>query len=182
MGVVGEAASGRDALDLVQRQPCDVVVLDITMPGMSGLEVLRQIRTLYPRLPVLILSVHPAEQFGVHAIKAGASGYLLKESAPDELTKAIRRVVEGRSYVSSRLAEVLAESVQRGSGAPHENLTQREFEILRLIGAGRTVSEIAESLEISVKTVSTYRARILEKMDLRTTAELTRYAIVNKIA
>jgi DNA-binding NarL/FixJ family response regulator len=152
------------------------------MPGMSGLEVLRKIRTSYPRLPVLILSVHPAEQFGVLAIKAGASGYLLKESAPDELTTAIRRVVAGRTYVSPRLAEVLAQSVQRGSGAPHEKLTQREFEILRMIGAGKTVSEIAEALEISVKTVSTYRTRILEKMDLRTTAELTRYAIVNELS
>jgi two-component system invasion response regulator UvrY len=179
MAEPGMAADAHETLDLVRTESWDVVVLDISMPGASGPDVLRQILTLRPSLPVLILSAHAEDQFAVRMLQAGAAGYLNKQSAVDELVEAIRHVVLGRRYVSRTLAEKLAESLdpKRAGRAPHELLSDREFQVLRLIGAGRTASEIAAQLHISVKTVSTYRSRLLEKMGMRTNAELTHYAV-----
>jgi DNA-binding NarL/FixJ family response regulator len=174
----GEAASSQEALDLVERQKWDVVILDLGLPGRSGLEVLKQLHAEYRDLPVIVFSMYPEEQFALRALKAGASGYLTKESAPDQMVAAVLKVVAGGRYVSPALAEKLAAELGRDSlRAPHEMLSDREFEILRMIGEGKTVSGIAHELSLSVKTVSTYRARILEKMQLNTTAELIRYVV-----
>ncbi len=182
MQVVGEAATGAEALEKARTEECDVFVLDISMPGPSGLDILKEIRALRPNLPVLILSMYPEEQFAVRLLKAGASGYLNKESAPDELVKAVRKVVEGGKYVSPVLAEQLALEIGADSDKPlHENLSDREFQVMRMIAVGKTVTEIAEALSLSVKTVSTYRTRILEKMSLKTNAEVIRYAIQNQL-
>lgn len=156
----------------------DVVILDITMPGRSGLEVLREIKKSKPRLPVLVLSMHPENQFAVRVLKRGASGYMTKESAPNELVGAIKKVLAGGRYVSTSLAEKLATYVSTDSQKPpQELLSDREFQVLRLIASGKIVSEIAKDLSLSVKTISTYRTRILEKMGLRNNAELMHYAI-----
>jgi DNA-binding NarL/FixJ family response regulator len=164
--------------DLVWKQPWDVVVLDITMPGRSGLEVLREIKKSKPRLPVLVLSMHPENQFAVRVLKRGASGYMTKESAPDELVGAIKKVLAGGRYVSTSLAEKLATYVSTyAPQAPQEMLSDREFQVLRLIASGKLVSEIAKELSLSVKTISTYRTRILEKMGMRNNAELMHYAM-----
>ncbi len=181
MTVAADTGDGREVLRLVDEQPLDVLVLDMNMPGMSGLEVLSELRRLHPRLPVLILSVHPEGELAMRVIKAGAAGYLNKDIAPEELTEAIRRVVGGKKYVSAALGELLATSLEMGSEPPHASLSDREYQVLRLIASGKTVSEIAGEIAISVKTVSTYRARILEKMSMRTNAELTHYAIRNRI-
>ncbi|MBI3799493.1 MAG: response regulator transcription factor [Deltaproteobacteria bacterium] len=176
--VVGEAQTAQQALELVRQQAWDVVVLDITMPGRSGLEVLKELQRERPKLPVLVLSMHPEEQFAVRALKAGAAGYLTKESAPGELVTAIRKVLGGGRYVSATLAETLAfELAVAPDQSPHETLSNREYEVFRLLAAGKTVSEIAAQLFLSVKTISTYRARILEKMNLKHNAELIRYAV-----
>jgi two-component system invasion response regulator UvrY len=182
LSLVGEAASGGEALDLVRGLECDALVLDINMPGPGGLDILRELRALRPKLPILILSMHPEEQFAVRLLRSGADGYLNKESAPDELVNAIRKVATGGKYVSAALAEKLALDLQTGGGPPHEALSDREFQVLRLIGQGKTASEIAALLSLSVKTVSTYRARILQKMDLSTNAELMRYALEHGLA
>jgi DNA-binding NarL/FixJ family response regulator len=175
---VGEAASVQDALDLGRKQQWDAVVLDITMPGRSGLELLKQLREERPNLPVLVLSVHPAEQYALRVLRAGASGYLTKESAPDELLTAVRRIVRGGRYISPSVGETLAADLGRPADElPHQSLSDREFEILRLVASGKRPSEIADELHLSVKTVSTYRARVLQKLNLRTTAQLMRYAI-----
>jgi two-component system, NarL family, invasion response regulator UvrY len=156
------------------------VVLDVNLPDRSGLDILREIRERNPRLPVLILSMHPEDQFAVRVVKAGASGYLTKDSAAEELVKVLRRILSGGKYISPTLAEQLAEALTGETEKPaHEKLTDREYLVLCRIGSGKTVSEIAEELQLSVKTVSTYRTRILEKMDLRTNAELTSYAVRN---
>ena len=172
--VIGEARNATEALARVWKDKWDVVVLDITMPGRSGLEVLKEIKRSKPRLPVLILSMHPEDQFAVRLLKAGASGYLTKESAGEELVGAIKKVVGGGRYVSPALAERLASyltmDVQK---APHERLSDREFLILRMIASGKQVGQIARELSLSVSTVSTYRARILKKMDMSNNAELT---------
>jgi DNA-binding NarL/FixJ family response regulator len=176
--VFGEARNATEALARVWKEKWDVVVLDITMPGRSGLEVLKEIKRSRPRLPVLILSMHPEDQFAVRLLKAGAAGYLTKESAGEELVGAIKKVVGGGRYISPSLAERMASyltiDVQK---APHERLSDREFLILRMIGSGKQVSQIAKELSLSVSTVSTYRARILEKMDMKNNAELTHYAL-----
>jgi two-component system, NarL family, invasion response regulator UvrY len=154
------------------------VILDITMPGRSGLEVLKQLKTDNPNLPVLILSMHPEEQYGMRVLKAGADGYLTKEAVPEELLLAIRKLTEGNKYISSTLAERLARNLSRnGTPQAHQSLSDREYEVLRAIGRGKTVSEIASELNLSVSTVSTYRNRILEKLNLRTNADLTYYAV-----
>jgi two-component system invasion response regulator UvrY len=181
MLVAADTGDGREILPLAEAHPLDVVVLDLNMPGLSGLEALSQLRQRHPRLPVLVLSVHPEGDFAFRALKAGAAGYLNKEAAPEELTGAIRRVAGGKRYVSPKLAEMLADSLATGEGPPHASLSDREFQVLRMIASGKTVSEIAGEIALSVKTVSTYRARILEKMDMRTNAELTHYAIANRL-
>jgi DNA-binding NarL/FixJ family response regulator len=179
MAEPGEATTAAETLDLVRASTWDLVILDINLPDASGIDVLRRIRHLRPDLPVLVLSAHAEEQFAVRSLRAGASGYLNKQSAADELIIAIRRVLAGRRYVSAALAERLAAALDATATErePHDALSDREFEVLRLIGVGRAVSEIAESLHLSVKTVSTYRARILEKLSLKSTAELAAYAI-----
>ena len=175
--VFGEAANSQEALDRVWKEQWDIVVLDLTMPGRSGLEVLKEIKRARPKLPVLILSMHPEDQFAVRLLKAGASGYLTKESAPEELVGAVNKAVAGGRYVSSALAEKLALLIVRDvDSAPHENLSDREFLILRQIASGKTVGSIARDLSLSVKTVSTYRARLLEKMAMSNNSELVQYA------
>ncbi len=175
--VFGEAANSQEALECVWKEPWDVVILDLTMPGRSGLEVLREIKRARPKLPVLILSMHPEDQFAVRLLKAGASGYMTKESAPSELVGAVNKAVAGGRYVSVALAEKLASLIVNDvQAAPHESLSDREFLILRLIASGKTVSWIAHDLSLSVKTVSTYRSRLLEKMSLTNNSELVHYA------
>lgn len=180
--VFGEAGNATEALALVWKEKWDVVVLDITMPGRSGLEVLKEIKRSRPRLPVLILSMHPEDQFAVRLLKAGASGYLTKESAGDELAGAIQKVVAGGRYISPSLADrmvsYLTIDVRK---APHERLSDREFLILRMIASGKPVSQIAKELSLSVSTISTYRARILEKMAMKNNAELTHYALQKEL-
>jgi len=180
--VGGEAANAEELLRLVRRQGWDAVVLDITMPGKSGLEVLKELKQKWPRLPVVVFTMHDEDHFGLRAIRAGATGYLTKDRAPTELIKAIRKVVAGGRYVSPSLAEQLAG--QTGTDpeqALHQILSDREFQVLRLLASGKTVTEVAQELSLSVKTVSTYRARILQKLGYRTTAELIQYAIRNQI-
>jgi len=180
--VFGEAENAQQVLSEVQSQDWDLVILDVTMPGRSGLDVLRDLQALRPKLPVLVLSMHPEDQLGKRVLKAGASGYMNKESAPEELIKAVRKVLARGKYVSPALAERLAVDLHEVSGEPlHETLSDREFEVLRLIGSGRTTSEIAEMLHLSTPTVSTYRTRILEKMKMTTTAELIKYAVRNRL-
>lgn len=176
--VAGEATNGRETLELVRQREWDVLVLDITMPGRSGLDILKDIRQFRPELPILVLSMHAEEQFATRMLKAGADGYLNKESAPEELVKAIYKVHGGGKYVSPAQADRMISAIAgEQSERPHEALSDREFEILCLIASGKTVSQIAKELSLSVKTISTYRARILEKMHLTTNAELTHYAI-----
>lgn len=178
--VAGEASNAREALEKLQAESWDVLVLDITMPGRSGLDILKDIKQIRSGLPVLVLSMHAEEQFATRVIKAGASGYLNKESAPDELVKAIRKVFSGGKYVSAAQAERMVDELTGDiTRQPHELLSDREYEILCLIASGKTPTQIAKGLSLSVKTVSTYRARILEKMRLSTNAELTHYAIKN---
>ena len=183
-GVVsfGEADSPAAALKLAEEQEWDIVMLDITLGHRSGLEALKDLRKVRPRLPVLILSMHSEEQYARRAFRAGASGYLTKDCTREELLGAVQKVISGSKYVSPALAEKLVEDLERGSdGPPHESLSDREFEVLRMIASGKTVSEIAELIALSDKTISTYRARILEKMGMKTNAELTHYAIQNKL-
>jgi two-component system invasion response regulator UvrY len=180
--VCGEAENAQEVLDQVQSNAWDLVILDINLPGRSGLEVLGDLRRLRPKLPVLVLSMHAEDQYARRLLKAGAYGYLRKESAPEELIAAVRKVVTGGRYVSPTLAEKLVLDLDADAEAPtHERLSDREFEILRLIGSGKQVSQIAEELHLSVTTISTYRARILEKLNLSTTAELVRYAVRNNL-
>ena len=182
MTVAGEAENARHVLDLVRTDEWDVIVLDINMPGRSGLEVLKELRREHPKLPVLVLSVHPEDQYGVRVLKAGAAGYLTKDSAPDELVQAIRKVHRGGKYVSASLAEVLAFELETETDRPrHESLSDREYQVMTMIASGKTVGEIGEDLSLSVKTISTYRARVLGKMKMRTNAELTHYAIQNQV-
>src|SRR5919198_24379 len=175
---IGEAASAPEALDLAQKKPWDIVVLDITMPGRSGLELLKDLKREGPNIPVLVLSVHPADQYAVRVLRAGASGYLTKESAPEELLTAIRHILRGGRYISPSVAETLAADLSRPADElPHHGLSDRELEVMRLLASGKRVSEIADELCLSVKTVSTYRTRILRKLGVRTTAAIMRYAL-----
>jgi len=178
MTVADEAIDGHEVLNKALKNDYDVVVLDITMPGINGLDVLKQIKAQKPKLPILVLSVHPEEQYAVRTLKAGASGYLTKESAPDELIAAIRKVSVGRKYISSSLAEKLAFDLEIDREKPsHETLSDREYQVMCMITSGRTVKDIAEELFLSEKTISTYRTRILEKMKMKSNIELTHYAI-----
>lgn len=177
----GEARNAQEALDLVWKQDWDVVVLDVTMPGRSGLDVLREIKKSKPRLPVLVLSMHAENQFAVRVLKSGASGYITKESAPEVLVAAVEKVLAGGRYVSNALAENLAASLSVPQRSPQEKLSDREFQVLRLIASGKMVTDIARELSLSVKTISTYRARILEKMGMKNNAELMHYAIQNRL-
>jgi len=176
--MIGEAGNAAATLQLFGRTNWDVVVLDISMPGRNGLEVLRDLKRLRSRVPVLVLSIHPEEQFAVRVVKAGAAGYLGKDSAPEELVEAIKTVLTGRKYLTPTVAEHLAFAVEAdGRVARHELLSDREHHVLRSIAIGKTVSQIAAELSLSVKTISTYRTRLRRKMGLKTTAELIRYAL-----
>ncbi|MCK4262659.1 MAG: response regulator transcription factor [Dehalococcoidia bacterium] len=178
MVVADEARSGQEVLEKVRKSGFDVVVLDISMPGGSGLDVLKGLRGAKPGLSVLVLSVHPEEQYAVRVMRAGASGYVTKDSAPDELIAAIRKVSQGRKYVSPSLAERLASDLAvDAEKPPHERLSDREYEVMCLIASGKSVTEIARQLTLSVKTISTYRSRVLKKTNMRSSAELTHYAI-----
>jgi len=180
--VVGEAGDGHEVLKLIRKGGVDVVLLDITMPGLMGLDALKQMSVENPKLPILVLSMHPEEQYAVRVLKAGASGYLTKAAAPDQLIGAIRKVYRGGRYVSPALAEKLALGLRSGAtGLPHETLSDREYQVLCSISSGKTVKEIAAELSLSEKTVSTYRARILEKMNMKSNAELTHYGIKNEL-
>lgn len=176
-----EAENGSEALRRIDESKFNVVLLDLSMPGLSGLEVLSQIKARQPEIPVLVLSGYPETEFAVRILRAGASGYLNKEMAPEELMQAIRVVMSGRKYIGPEVAELLANTLDGDRGELHASLSDREFQVLLLIGAGKTISEIAEQIALSVKTVSTYRARILEKMNLKNNAELMRYVIENKV-
>jgi len=177
----GEARSGAEAVALVTKQPWDIAVLDISLGGRSGLEVLAELKQLRPRMPVLILSMHAEEQYAVRAFKAGASGYINKASSGEELRGAILKIIKGGQYVGPSLAEKMVLQLSQPGKVPHENLSNREFEVLCSIASGKTVNEIATKLSLSNKTISTYRRRILDKMDMRTNAELTHYAIRNRL-
>ncbi|MFQ5420799.1 MAG: response regulator [Anaerolineae bacterium] len=180
--LAGEANTGQETLRLVRNGTCDVLVLDINMPDMSGLEVLGVLKYERPDLAVLVLSIHAEDQYAIRYLKAGAAGYLTKESAPEELVEAIRQVAAGGKYVSRSLAELLALQLHEPADRPqHETLSDREFQVLRLIGTGKTVTEIAGALSLSVKTVSTYRARMLKKLGLKSSAEIIQYAIQNRL-
>ena len=182
MAVFGEASNGPEALRLVREEAWDVVVLDLTLDDRSGLEVLKELKQIRPKIPVLILSMHSEEQYARRAFKAGAAGYTTKDSPRAELVKAVNRVIEGGRYVSPAMAEKLIVDIERGSDKPvHETLSDREFQVMRMMASGQTVKEIAAELALSVKTISTYRARILDKMNLHTNAELIHYAIQNQL-
>lgn len=173
---VGEAQNGREVLEMVYQEPWDAVVLDIGMPGRGGLDTLKELKRLHPKLPVLILSIQPEDQFGVRALQAGADGYMNKECAPNELINAINKTIKGGKYVSEFLAEKLALMI--GSKAPSpESLSPREYQVMLLLVSGKTLSEIAEEMSLSVKTVSTYKTRILDKMNVRNSKDLILYAI-----
>jgi two-component system, NarL family, invasion response regulator UvrY len=178
----GEASTALEALEETRRQDWNIVILDISMPGRSGLDILNDLHQLRARLPILLLSMHPEEQYARRALKSGAAGYLTKESVPEELKEAVRRIVAGGRYVSASLAEKLASDLRTGGDTPiHELLSDREFQVLRMIASGKTVKEIADELSLSVKTVSTYRARILEKTGMKTNADLIRYALQTQL-
>ena len=182
IGEIVEAATPQEALDLVRQREWDAVILDIGLPGRGGLEVLKDIKRERPRLPVLILSMHSEDQYAVRAVRAGAAGYLTKEAATENLITAVRKVVAGGRYVSPELAERLATELTVDADRPlHASLSDREFDVLRSIASGQTVGAIADRLSLSVKTVSTYRARILEKMHLKNNAELMRYVVTNHL-
>ena len=182
MAVTGEAGDGHEALKLIRGGACDVVLLDITMPNKNGLDVLKELRTEVPRLPVMVLSMHSEDQYAVRVLRAGAAGYLTKESAPAKLVQAIRKVVRGGKYVSPSLAEKLVSDLGTDTERPpHEILSDREYQVLCLIASGKTVSEIGAELALSVKTISTYRVRILEKLRMKNNAEITRYAIKERL-
>jgi len=180
--VTDEASNGQEVLDKIWHNDYDMVLLDITMPGMTGLDALKQLKNDKPKLPVLVLSMHPEEQYAVRVIRAGASGYLRKESAPDELITAIQKISGGRKYITSSLAERLADDMEPTAEKPlHDTLSDREFEVFRMIAAGKTIKQIAEALFLNARTISTYRSRILEKMQMKTNAELIHYAIKHQI-
>jgi DNA-binding NarL/FixJ family response regulator len=181
MEVVGEAQNAGECFALVRQTDCTLVLLDITLPDRSGFDVLKQLKYEHPKLPILILSAHSEDQYGLRLIKAGASGYLMKEGAPDELVKAIRKVNAGGKYVSASLAEKLVSHLGALDKPPHENLSNREFQILCMIAQGKSLKSIADELCVGEKTVSTYRSRIMEKMKMSTNSDLTRYALENHL-
>jgi len=176
--VAGEAVDGREVLEQVRKEHWDLILLDLSMPGRSGIDTLKDLKIEKPKLPVLVLSMYPEEQYAIRALKAGAAGYLTKESAPEELIEAIRKVSQGSKYISASLAESLASHVERNSDKPaHETLSDREYQVMLMIASGKTVTEIANELSLSVKTISTNRVRALRKMGMKNNAEFTYYAI-----
>ncbi|MBI5408381.1 MAG: response regulator transcription factor [Nitrospirae bacterium] len=180
--LLDEAVNGQEALQKVWESDYDIVLLDISMPGRSGLDILKQLKGDKPALQILMLSMHPEEQYAVRALKAGAAGYLTKESTPHELLEAVQKISEGKKYVSSSLAEALARHLEANSERPlHETLSDREYEIMCMIGSGKMIKEIAGELSLSIKTVSTYRSRILSKMQMKNNAQLIQYAIQNRL-
>ena len=181
MQVAGEAENAREALRIIRQTACDAVVLDISLPDTSGLDVLSRLKSERPTLPVLIMSIHDEEQYALRVLKTGASGYLMKDSLPEELIKAIRKITSGGKYISPTIAERLASEFASSEKAPHEKLSDREFQIMCLIASGKSLKEIGEVLYISGKTVSSYRARILEKMSMKTNADLVGYALKNRL-
>jgi len=177
-----EACSGEEVLSRLARSPVSVLVLDINMPGRSGLDVLRDVKRDHPRMPVIILSVQPEDQYAMRCLRAGAAAYINKDSAPEELAQAVKKILSGGRYVSPRLAEELVARLEAPAEKPlHELLSDREYEVMRMIASGVPLTDIAEKLHISVKTVSTYRTRILEKMQMKSNAEVTRYAIKHQM-
>ncbi|MEP7237044.1 MAG: response regulator transcription factor [Ferruginibacter sp.] len=179
---IEEVPDAEELIKKVMTEEWDVVVSDLSMPGRSGLDALQQIKLSYPNLPVLILSIHPEEQYALRALKSGASGYLSKDTAPDELVKAVQKVLLGKKYISQSIAEKLANTFSSDAGLyPHESLSDREFDVMKLLANGKSVSEIADMLSLSVTTVSTYRARVMVKMNLKSNSDLTKYAIENKL-
>lgn len=181
--ITGEADDGSEALQLARLQPWDVFLLDVSMPNRNGIDTLKQLKKEFPRLPVLILSMHPEEQYALRALKAGASGYLTKQSAPEQLVNAIRQVASGKKYVSPAVAQQLIEALSDDTDKlPHERITDREYQVLVMIAAGKSQTQIADKLNLGVATVSTYRARLLEKMGLKSTAELIRYGLEHDLA
>ncbi len=182
MMVADEASDGHKLLNKIKKENFDIVILDLTMPYMDGLDVLKQLRIEKPQLPVIILSIHPESQYALRVLKAGASGYVTKTSAPDELINAIRKVCRGGKYISPSIAEKLAFQLDTNfKEMPHEMLSDREYQVMRMMASGKTVTEIAKELVLSVKTISTYRSRILEKMKMKNSAELMHYAIQNRL-
>ncbi|HOF05197.1 MAG TPA: response regulator transcription factor [Syntrophales bacterium] len=182
MTVADEAANGQEVLNLIRKHDYDIVLLDISMPGRNGLEVLKDLKAEKPKLPVMILSIYPEEQYAVRALRAGASGYMTKASAPNELIAAIRKISQGGKYISASLAEKLTDYLDEDASKPlHEKLSDREYQVMLLIASGKTVSDIADELCLSVKTISTYRSHIIEKMRLKNNAEITLYAVQNKL-
>jgi len=180
--VLGEASNSDEILEQLYQNEWDILILDLTMPGKNGLDSLIEIKQRKPELKVLILSMHPEEEIAIRALKTGASGYLNKDSMPGELIKAIRKIYSGGKYISGSLAESIVLSLDKHNyKTPHEELSEREFQVLCLIASGHTLSQIADELSLSVKTISTYRTRILEKMNLKTNVELTHYAIKQKL-
>ncbi len=178
----GEASNAEQALEQLGKKVWDVALLDIALPGKGGLDLLKEVKSARPRLPVLVLSAHPEDQFAVRALKAGAEGYMTKESAPEELVKAIHKILAGGKYVSPTLAEKLALGVKNDfTVTPHETLSNREYDVMCRIAAGKTVTEIAGELSLSVKTISTHRTRILRKLGVRNNAEIAKYAIQNQL-
>lgn len=185
--VTGEAVNGHEVIERVRAGGFELLLLDLSMPGKSGIELIRQVRDEAPRLRILVLTMHEEDQYAVRSIRAGAQGYLTKESAPSQLVSAIRRLAEGRPYISANVAEQLAMDVMPGGGGeaedePHKHLSDREFEIFQLLVGGRSVSEIAGQLHLSVKTVSTHKTRILQKMRAQSVADLVKYAIRHRLA
>jgi DNA-binding NarL/FixJ family response regulator len=179
---IEEVPDAEELIKRVMQAEWDVVISDLSMPGRSGLEALQQIKQVQPKLPVLILSIHPEEQYAIRVLKAGASGYLSKDSAPDQLVNAVQRVLLGKKYITDTIAEKLASVLDQDSNkSPHEYLSDREFSVLKMLAAGKSVSEIAESLFLSVTTVSTYRSRIMTKMNMKSNADLTLYAVEHKL-
>lgn len=179
---IEEASCGQEVLEKVQHARFDVVLLDISMPGMSGLETMDELKKLHPTLPVLILSIYPEEEYAVRALKSGALGYLTKKSAPDELMKAVRKAARGERYISAAVADILASNITGESERPlHASLSNRELQVFHLIVAGRSLKEIAAEMSLSPKTVSTFRTRILQKMHMQSNAELVRYSVENRL-
>ena len=179
---VGEADTGQKGIAAVQQEPWDLTIVDISLPDQSGLELLCEIHGTAPQLPLMVLSLHPEEQYAVRAFRAGAMAYLTKQTAPEELARAVKQVLSGRMYVTASLGERMAGSLSKNpTGPDHHTLSEREFEVLVLLAQGQSVKNIAQSLTLSIKTISTYRARLLEKIQLSTTAELIRYALDHQL-
>jgi len=183
IAVLGEAGTGAEVCKLVAQKAWDVIVLDVTLPDRSGLDVLKEIKRERPKLPILILSAYPEEEYAVRALRAGAAGYVTKKASPEELVRAVRRLAQGLRYMSPAAAEELIGALGNGlDQAPHERLSDREYQVLCLLGSGKSVGQIAQELERSVKTISTYRARILEKMEMQSNAQLVHYVLQRRLA